>query len=73
MAHVDHHPVPVEGCFGCKVLGVGFDGRHTSRSTRIPRTPEQLGATVTEHRDGRQDTTVHAPTVRVRTRTSEER
>ena len=22
--HVEHHPTPVEGCFGCKVLSIGI-------------------------------------------------
>lgn len=24
MKHLDRHPVEVEGCFGCKILGIGF-------------------------------------------------
>jgi hypothetical protein len=66
--HRDRHPVPRAGCFGCKVAGVGFDAGHTTRSTT-----DENRATITEHRDGRQDVLIRAPRVRVRATTSEER
>ncbi len=31
MAHTDRHPQPVDGCFGCKVDGIGYQG-HMSRA-----------------------------------------
>ncbi len=71
MAHKDVHPEHVEGCFGCKVLTIGYDSKTMSGTQKVRATPERLGATVTEHRDGRVDTTVHAPRVSVRTSTTE--
>lgn len=68
MTHREHHPAPVEGCFGCKVSGLGFDGGHLSRSTT-----DENRATITEHRDGRQDVTVRPPRVRLRAAVTEER
>lgn len=59
MAHRDHHPAPVESCFGCKVLGLAFDSRQLARTIT-----DEHDATVTEHRDGRQDVTVRPRTVR---------
>lgn len=53
MAHRDHHPRPVDGCFGCKVSAVAYDGGHLTRSTM-----DENRATITEHRDGRQDVIV---------------
>lgn len=67
MTHRDHHPRPVEGCFGCKVSTVGYDGRHLTRSAT-----DERRATITEHRDGRQDVTVRAPGVRMRLAQTEE-
>lgn len=73
MAHNDFHPVYVDGCFGCKVGSIGYDGKRTSKKTIHPATPESLHAEVTEHRDGRQDVTVKPPAVRLRATTTEER
>lgn len=63
MTHRAHHPQPVEGCMGCKVLGLGFDGRTTTRTRR-----DELGASITEHRDGRQDVTIQPRQVVATTR-----
>jgi hypothetical protein len=68
MTHRDHHPSPLANCMGCKVQGIGFDGGHTTRSTT-----DENRATVTEHRDGRQDVLVRAPHLRLRMSTTEER
>lgn len=68
--HERTHPEPVDGCFGCKAIGVGVDTGKTVRTIRHPATPDGAGATVTQHRDGRQDVTVHAPRVAVRSRTA---
>jgi hypothetical protein len=73
VSHRRFHPAPVDDCFGCKVASIGYDGGTTSRANRITGTPESLPATVTEHRDGRQDVTVHAPAIRMRTSVHEER
>lgn len=53
MAHRDLHPEPVDGCFGCKALSVGFDGGTLTRAAT-----DENNATLTEHRDGRVDVTV---------------
>lgn len=57
MTHREHHPTRVDGCFGCKVAGVGFDSGRRTRSTT-----DENNATVTEHRNGRQDVTVRPRT-----------
>lgn len=61
MTHRQYHPQPVDGCFGCKVSGVGFDGGHLTRSTT-----DENRATITEHRDGRQDVTVRPRPIRAK-------
>jgi hypothetical protein len=61
VTHREHHPIPIEGCFGCKVSGVAFDGGHLTRSA-----VDEHRSTITEHRDGRQDVTVRPPRVRMR-------
>lgn len=66
MSHRDFHPVNVDGCFGCKVAGLGYDGKHLTKSTT-----DDNRATVTEHRNGRQDVTVRPRTVRLVTRIEE--
>jgi len=66
MTHKRFHPQPVEGCFGCKVARLGFDGRHLTKSTT-----DENRATVTEHRDGRQDVTVRPKALRYRTQVEE--
>jgi hypothetical protein len=35
MAHVDHHPTPVAGCFGCKVRGLSYQGVMSRASDRV--------------------------------------
>lgn len=83
--HRDHHPVPVEGCFGCKVSTIGWQGRQSAAGGRRsdptravpvvaddgPRRGRQVGQH-TEHWDGRQDAQVKAPLVRLKARTTEE-
>lgn len=67
MRHQDAHPEPVEGCFGCKCLGIGYDGKHTTRVTT-----DENKARITEHRDGRQDVLIRAPRTRVTTSVTED-
>ena len=55
--HTDHHPQPVDGCFGCKVLGIGYDGKHTTRLVR------EGNAVIRKYRNGRQDVTITPKTV----------
>jgi hypothetical protein len=84
--HRDHHPSPVEGCFGCKVLGIGWQGKQSAaggrRSNPIERRPvtaddgPAAGTTVGRHEvhwSGRQDAVVRAPTVHLKGTTTEER
>ncbi len=78
MNHRTTHPEDVPGCFGCKALGVGFQGLQSRRGkdpveTTLVRSDEN-GRTVGahhEHWDGRRDATVTAPSVAVTTTTSE--
>lgn len=77
------HPIDVPDCFGCKTLGIGFQGLRSRHGRdpvqRVPVTAEEgrsAGRTVGEHAvhwDGRQDATVHAPTVHVKGQTMEVR
>lgn len=60
MAHHAHHPEPVDGCFGCKVSGLGFDGGHMTKVT-----VDEFKSRITEHRDGRQDALVRPVSVTV--------
>lgn len=79
--HRDTHPVDVEGCFGCKALGVSVATlriRHGADPVeRVPVVREEgrLAGTVggyhAKHWDGRQDATVCPPTVALKTRVSE--
>ena len=55
------HPTPVEGCFGCKVGGIGYDGKHLTN----PVTDENNN-TVTEHRSGRVDVLIRPPHYAIR-------
>jgi hypothetical protein len=86
VAHLDHHPEPVEGCFGCKVLGIGWQGKQSAaggrRADPVERQPvvaddgPSRGRVVGAHRvhwDGRQDARVQAPTVRLKAKTTEAR
>lgn len=77
------HPVAVDGCFGCKVMGVGF-GRLKSTLgpdpiQKVPvradegRAAGQKIGVHTVHWDGRQDATVRAPTVVMQATTEEKR
>lgn len=53
--HTAAHPDPVPGCLGCKILGVGIDGKHLTRTTR-----DEAGNDTTEHRSGRVDVQINA-------------
>jgi hypothetical protein len=55
MKHRETHPSPVDGCFGCKVQSIGFDGKNLTRTLR-----DEAGNDTTEHRSGRVDVTIHA-------------
>lgn len=71
MGHRSAHPEPVEDCFGCKVQGIGFQGLKSRQGADPTRTTPviteegpragAIGGVKTEHWDGRQDATVHAP------------
>jgi hypothetical protein len=63
MAHRDLHPTLVEGCIGCKVLGLGYDGGHLTRAVT-----DEHNNTTTYHRSGRQDVLIRAPRVTLSTR-----
>lgn len=64
MAHRTHHPDPVEGCFGCKVLGLGYDGHVLTKTERVVNENNGgLAGTTTEHRDGRIDAVARPDTV----------
>jgi hypothetical protein len=68
MAHSDRHPDPVDGCFGCRVDGIGVDRKHLTRTTR-----DELGNDTREHRNGSVDVRINAPRLRARTTVMEER
>lgn len=79
MAH--SHTRPVEGCFGCKVAGLGFQGlrsRHGADPVqKVPviadegaRAGRPVGRSDV-HWDGRQDATVYAPKLTIQTKTRE--
>lgn len=64
MAHNEYHPLPVEDCFGCKVMGLGYDAGNTTKVT--PVTSEDTGRIVgrtRDHRDGRRDAIAQPETV----------
>ena len=81
--HREHHPTPVPDCFGCQVLGVGFQGlqaRHGADPVQVvpviadegPRRGQSTG----EHRvhwDGRQDAFVRPGAVGLRATVNEVR
>lgn len=84
MSHREHHPKPVEGCFGCKVQGIGYQGRQSRAGGRRsdptqnhPVTAEEgtrAGKTVghhVEHWDGRQDAVVRPATLVMKATTEE--
>jgi hypothetical protein len=58
VTHREHHPAPVDGCFGCKVQGIGYDGGTVTHTTR-----DELGNARTEHRSGRVDVAVRPQSV----------
>lgn len=74
------HSTPVEGCFGCKVASLGFQGLRSQSADPVQKVPviadegARAGKTVGQqevHWDGRQDTTVFAPKVALTTQTKE--
>lgn len=75
MAHASHHPVPVDGCFGCKASTIGFDGGNLLR--RVPVMVEEgprrgvVGGVMTEHRSGRVDAEVSPSSLVLQARTQE--
>jgi hypothetical protein len=83
MHHRDVHPTDMPGCFGCKALGIGYQGLLSrvgpDPTRRTPVTIEEgphrgrVGGHHTEHWDGRQDATVTPGAIRVRATTTEER
>jgi hypothetical protein len=75
--HRDSHPQPVADCFGCKGLGLGFQGLKSQSddpTRNVPVVAEEGvrgGNTIgqhTEHWDGRQDATVFAPNIKLKTK-----
>lgn len=76
------HTTPQPGCFGCKVKTLGFQGlrsRHGGDPVQnVPVVADdgpRAGKTVGRqevHWDGRQDSTVYAPQVALKTKTSED-
>ena len=79
MAH--KHSTPVDGCFGCKVADIGYQGLK-SRQGPDPvetkpvvadegaRAGRAVGQSKT-HWDGRQDATVFAPLTKLETKATE--
>lgn len=66
MTHISFHPSYVDGCIGCKVNSIGYDGKHLTKST-----VDENRATITEHRSGCQDVTVRPRTVSLTTQVKE--
>jgi hypothetical protein len=75
------HSTPVEGCFGCHVSTLGFQGlrsRHGADPVHQqpviaddgPRAGKTVGAKA-EHWDGRTDATVFAPKLTIETKARE--
>lgn len=78
MLHTESHPVPVDGCFGCRVRNVGVQ----TLQIKYGADPVQTVPVVTEdgaargrvggahrvHWDGRQDATVKPPTLAMETK-----
>jgi hypothetical protein len=81
MTHRDRHPVPVDDCFGCHVMGLGFQGlRSRQGSDPVQKVPvvaddgPRAGRTVGRsdvHWDGRTDATVFAPRMSIETKARE--
>ena len=70
------HPEPVENCFGCKTLGIGFQGLQSRLGADPVQTVpivaddgNRAGQTVGRHEihwDGRKDAVAMAPTTVMR-------
>ena len=80
MQHTTIHAYAVPGCFGCKVLSIGYQGLRThsldpTRTTRVVREEGPLAGQTAghhvEHWDGRQDAVVTPPTIHYRTTVQE--
>jgi len=65
--HKDFHPQAVEGCFGCKGLSIGYDGKHLTKSIT-----DENNATTVQHRSGRQDVTVRPKRIKIKTMVEED-
>jgi hypothetical protein len=74
------HAEPVDGCFGCKVAGLGFQGLRSRSKDPVQKVPvvadegPRAGRTVGQsdvHWDGRQDATVFAPRMSIETKARE--
>lgn len=65
--HVESHPEPVEGCFGCKALTVGALMASSASNGTLTKTVTDDHGThqvdVTQHWGDRQDVMVRPPTV----------
>lgn len=69
------HPEPVDGCFGCRVAGVGVQTQLIRQGAdAVKKTPVVLdegprrgkvGGYHTEHWDDKVDAKVHAPQIRI--------
>ena len=81
MKHRESHPEPVEGCFGCQTLNVGVQtlqikhGKNPIHNVPVigeegPRAGKTVGRTA-EHWDGKQDATVFAPALKLKTEARE--
>jgi hypothetical protein len=60
--HRTRHPQPVDDCFTCRMLSIGYDGGHTTKVTVV----DERGSRVREHRTGREDVIVCPPHVSVK-------
>jgi hypothetical protein len=79
--HSRTHPEPVDGCYGCKVIGVGVQAlqiRHGADPTRRVPVVREVGPTRgtvggyhTEHWDGRRDATVQPAAIALKAKVTE--
>jgi hypothetical protein len=70
------HPEPVDGCFGCRVLGIGFQGLQSRYGSDPVETKpvvgdegSRSGRVMGEHHvhwDGRRDAVARPPTMKYR-------